>query len=217
MIQAPVPNSGTDSSLSHRERKKRQTRAALIEAALTLIAEHGLEHVTVDEIASSAGVSSRTFFNYFPTKEDAVTGFGDAGIDRVCRSIREAPVEVSALTAFRLAALDEVTQIELNPTHLTLQMQIAERSPSLWPRLIAGGENALRELANAIGERTGVDPGEHDYPRLLAEVGGAAFRGAVLGWLRAGCTRALPDLMNNSFELIQAGLPDPERALPRPT
>ncbi len=54
-----------------RERRKRLTRRALRRAALELGLEHGLAGVSVEAIASRAGVSTRTFFNYFDTKEDA--------------------------------------------------------------------------------------------------------------------------------------------------
>ena len=57
-----------------RERKKRATRLALHEAALRLVAEHGLDGVSVDAIAERADVSPRTFFNYFSSKDDAVLG-----------------------------------------------------------------------------------------------------------------------------------------------
>ncbi|MGD8195036.1 TetR/AcrR family transcriptional regulator [Herbiconiux sp. P18] len=57
-----------------RERKKVETRTAIHEAALRLVAENGADHASVDAICSEAGVSSRTFFNYFPSKVSAVVG-----------------------------------------------------------------------------------------------------------------------------------------------
>src|SRR3954462_15856175 len=57
-----------------RERKKQATRLAIHEAALRLVSEHGLDRVSVDDIAERADVSPRTFFNYFPAKDDAVLG-----------------------------------------------------------------------------------------------------------------------------------------------
>jgi AcrR family transcriptional regulator len=59
---------------SLRERKKQQTRQALHQAAVRLISERGLAGVTVEEICAEAGVSPRTFFNYFPTKANAAVG-----------------------------------------------------------------------------------------------------------------------------------------------
>src|ERR1044071_5646675 len=56
------------------ERKRLATRKAIQVAALELVAEHGLSGVTVDEISRVADISPRTFFNYFPSKEEAVVG-----------------------------------------------------------------------------------------------------------------------------------------------
>ena len=57
-----------------RERKKQQTRQALHDAALTLVSEHGLDGVTVEQICADADVSPRTFFNYFTSKAHAALG-----------------------------------------------------------------------------------------------------------------------------------------------
>ncbi len=59
---------------SLRERKRTDTFRSIHEIAAELVLERGLAHVTVDEIVERAGVSQRTFFNYFLTKEDAVVG-----------------------------------------------------------------------------------------------------------------------------------------------
>ena len=59
-----------------RERKKAATREALGDAAWSLCVEHGLDRVTVEQIARAAGVSLRTFFNYFSSKEEAIVGDG---------------------------------------------------------------------------------------------------------------------------------------------
>ncbi|MCU1482229.1 MAG: hypothetical protein JWQ19_3015 [Subtercola sp.] len=78
---APAPGAGSVDDLapvppSLRERKKRETRIAIHESALRLVAENGVEGASVDAICSEAGVSGRTFFNYYPTKFAAIVGIG---------------------------------------------------------------------------------------------------------------------------------------------
>ncbi|SHN39261.1 TetR family transcriptional regulator [Cryptosporangium aurantiacum] len=74
--------------------RRRQTTSAEIEAAaFDLFTRHGSEHTTVDDIAAVAGVSPRTFFRYFPTKEDAVLGVKRAFYETVSQHIPRAAPE----------------------------------------------------------------------------------------------------------------------------
>ena len=66
---------------SLRSRKARLTRQALHEAAITRVLDDGLECATVASIAADVGVSTRTFFNYYATKEDAIVGLDESNID----------------------------------------------------------------------------------------------------------------------------------------
>src|ERR1035437_6666050 len=90
-----------ESRVSLRERKKLATRRSLRRVALDLVAERGFAHVTVEDIAESAEVSPRTFFNYFPSKEAPLFG---ANPERVAalreRLVHEAPGQ-TALEALR--------------------------------------------------------------------------------------------------------------------
>jgi AcrR family transcriptional regulator len=64
-----------------RARKKAETWSAIHEAAAALAVRHGVEGTTVEAVAAAAGVSPRTFFNYFPAKEDAVLGMRAPSLD----------------------------------------------------------------------------------------------------------------------------------------
>lgn len=88
---------------SLRERRKAETWTAIHEAAATLVLEQGLEQATVESIADRAGVSPRTFFNYFPSKEDAVLGMRAPVLD---------PALLEELTAER-DLLDQLSHLLL--------------------------------------------------------------------------------------------------------
>src|SRR3954466_8137360 len=76
----------TDEGL--RERKKRETRAALSQAAIRLCADRGWDNVTVDDIAAAADVSVRTFRNYFASKAEAVAAVHGERTLRIADSLR---------------------------------------------------------------------------------------------------------------------------------
>src|SRR5262249_54451279 len=84
-----------------RERKKRQTRDALTRAALELFVERGYDETTLAAIADAAGVSTRTIFAYFPSKEDILFSTMQATRDALVLALAERPPGIDALTALR--------------------------------------------------------------------------------------------------------------------
>lgn len=72
-----------------RERKRAQTSEAIHVAAAELVLDRGLEATTIDAISERAGVSTRTFFNYFPAKEDAVLGFDEVAVSAELAKVRQ--------------------------------------------------------------------------------------------------------------------------------
>lgn len=73
-IESLTPAEAPPAVTGLRERKKRETASAIEMAAVDLVARFGLAEVTVEAISGQAGVTSRTFFNYYASKEDAVLG-----------------------------------------------------------------------------------------------------------------------------------------------
>jgi AcrR family transcriptional regulator len=191
-----------------RERKKTATRLALHTAALELVAEHGLDGVSVEAIAERAEVSPRTFFNYFPAKDDAVLGL-DPGAEQhqveafLARPAGESPLEALRAVA-RAQAADMAGETDLWP----LRLRVIEAHPPLLARLAAVFGRSERALAAAIAERTGA--GVDDlHPQLLAGVSGVAMRTALHRWFATGFTASLPDLVDEAWAALAAGLPAP--------
>ncbi|MBB5957013.1 AcrR family transcriptional regulator [Saccharothrix tamanrassetensis] len=192
-----------------RDRKKRQTRAALSRAALTLAAERGLDHVTVEDISTAAGVSPRTFFNYFAGKEEAVAGPDPEVGPRVGRRVVEQPVGSTAVDAVKAALLAEVAEVPTDERDLwLLRMRVVQQHPVLLARLFAGGEEAERHLVAGIAERVGLDATDL-YPMLLAAAAGAACRVAFTRWFDPDDPRPLATLLADALDLLSAGLANP--------
>jgi AcrR family transcriptional regulator len=192
-----------------RDRKKRQTRAALGHAAVRLVAERGLDHVTVEDISAAADVSPRTFFNYFAGKEDAILGPDPDAGPRMRARVLAQPADLSAAAAVREALLAEVAAELADDRELWLQrMHVVQQHPVLLARLFFGGEALERELVAGIAERVGL-PADDTYPLLLGAAAGAAFRVAVARW--SSTAAPLHDLLAETLDLIAAGLADPPR------
>jgi AcrR family transcriptional regulator len=88
-------------TVGHRERKKQRTRDAIARAGLDLFVERGYEATTLAEIAEAAGVSTRTIFAYFPSKEDILFCDFEAFRDRLAQTLAERPDGKDALGTLR--------------------------------------------------------------------------------------------------------------------
>lgn len=153
-----------EESLGLRERKKRATRAALAGAAVRLAAEHGAENVTVEAISQAAGVSPRTFFNYFDSHDDAFVMIDHEAAARVRERVLSAPAELSPLGAVREALAQEFAEVEGRREYWRLRARVLQRSPRLLARIVGVHMADERGLAQAIAERLGAPPVPAESP-----------------------------------------------------
>ncbi|MFD7493635.1 TetR family transcriptional regulator [Streptomyces sp. NPDC059832] len=200
--------SAADMPLGLRERKKRATRDALADAALRMAADRGFENVTVEAVTDAVGVSVRTFFNYFPCLEDAITRPAQDNAERTRRAVLDAPEELTALNALREAIGQELAHIEEDHERWELQMAVLRKSPSLLSKFLAAQGADERALIAAVAERLGQDPESDLRPRLLAHVAIAAVRAAVELWVASGRTRTFQGIYHEAFASLAAGLND---------
>ena len=192
-----------------RERKKLATRTALHEAALRLVAERGLDAVSVDDIAERADVSPRTFFNYFSSKDDAVLGLDPEAPARQAAAFLARPAGETPVQALRAVARSQAAEMATDTELWPLRLKVIDSTPALLARLAAAFGEGERVLAAAIAERVGTRAGGDAYPTLLAGVAGVAMRTALHRWLASDFTAALPDLLDEAWDLLAAGLPAP--------
>ncbi|MEU9531879.1 TetR family transcriptional regulator [Streptomyces sp. NPDC048213] len=192
--------------LGLRERKKRATRDALAGAALRMAADRGFEHVTVEAVTDAVGVSVRTFFNYFPCLEDAITRPAQENAERTRRAVLNAPVHLSALEALSEAIAQELASIEEDHERWELQMAVLRKSPALLPNFLAARGADETAMVAVVAERLGQDPETDLYSRLLAHVAVAAVRAAVEVWVATGRTRTFQSLYREAFASLAAGL-----------
>jgi AcrR family transcriptional regulator len=194
-----------------RERKKLATRLALHEAALRLVAERGLDRVSVDDIAAAADVSPRTFFNYFPSTDDAVIGIDPTEPARQAAALAARPAEEPVLEALRAVERQQAAEMAEETELWPLRLQVIDASPVLVGRLAAAFGASERALAAVVAERTGTRVDVDVLPTLLAGVAAVAMRTSLHRWLASGFTASLPDLVDEAWDTLVARLPAPPR------
>ncbi|MGX6606243.1 TetR/AcrR family transcriptional regulator [Micromonosporaceae bacterium Da 78-11] len=191
-----------------RDRKKQQTRSALMIAALRLVDERGLDRVTVEDISAAVDVSPRTFFNYFATKDDALIGDQITDGATLPDRLRALDPAVPVLDAIRQVLSPAVEQIQAERDLWLLRMRVISNNPSLLPTLFARGMTAEREFIVAVADRTGF-AADDAFPPLIAAVTSAAFRTAMVRWAAADDTRQFAGFVDEAFGLLAAGLAQP--------
>nr|BFE53029.1 TetR family transcriptional regulator [Saccharothrix mutabilis subsp. capreolus] len=195
-----------DEELGLRERKKLATRQALSRAALRLAVERGLENVLVEDIAAAAGVSPRTFNNYFSSKAEAITSPQVDRARRLAVEVRRRPRGESLWEAILEAALEQYDVAEEPEWTTGVRLLLSE--PALIGEFHRASSAVERELAEAVAERTGTDV-EQLYPRLVAASVGAAIQVATDRWVHTTPPAPLTPLVREAISQVAAGLPEP--------
>jgi len=179
-------------ALGLRERKKRARREALIAATHRLVERDGLDAVTVEGICEAAGVSVRTFFNYFESKDDAVLGHTPWPLDS------EAADEFAAggPTGHLLADLEHLVTAVLDDPPMGRQslaraLELASREPRLLAKHLAWMEQHKGQLVELVERRLGDHPGHS--PDVVAAFALFLTHATFMRWDAAGGQGRAPD------------------------
>jgi AcrR family transcriptional regulator len=141
-------------------RKKERTRRQLAEAAAELFYERGYAATTVDDIVAAVDVSPRTFFRYFPTKEDLVVALGATSLDVLLEALRNRPPEESLQVAVG-AAIDQAFAAGWeDTTKVRSFLALLRETPALRARWLEEAYGKRDLVAEVIAHRTGTDPSD---------------------------------------------------------
>jgi AcrR family transcriptional regulator len=184
-----------------RERKKQATRRALHDAAVRLALDEGLEHLTVEEISAAADVSVRTFFNYFPSKEQAILGDDVFPADEGQTAALMADAS-SVLDGLHRVAIALAANTASRREQVLMRWQLMERYPALLPQIFARLQEFEKVLASAVAARTG-DAAEDAYPQLMAALATTSMRTAVRRWTAGRGDHSLEYHMDEVFTLLR--------------
>ena len=193
-------------SVGLRERKKAETRRSIGDAALALAIERGPGNVTVDDIAAAAGISARTVFNYFATKEEAILGVDPERRRLLLDRLRGRPGTESPLEALR-EAMRESTDGSGAIIWRT-RARLARQNPQLHSAYLAAFASLEDDLTEVLAERVGVNPAADPFPRLAVTVALTAMRVSIDHAMAQGLT-ARDDFAGSvdaAFDAVAAGL-----------
>jgi AcrR family transcriptional regulator len=158
-----------------RERKKRRTRETIVEAAFALFAERGFDGTTIADIAEAAEIAPRTFFSYFPSKDDVVFHDFEATYTTVASWLRDREPGTNTIDALRagiVSTTGEVDAERLREKRLRKRLTRENESLAAHSQHLLGKFAEL--LAEAVAEDLGDAPGDL-RPRLVAAAATAAI------------------------------------------
>lgn len=194
-----------------RERKRLATAAAIEEAAVRLVLEHGYTEVTIDRICESANVSRRTFFNYFPSKEAAVLGPAAVEPDAdAAAAFLSAPsadlvadiVDIAATTLDNVTTSDELLSARMDLMHTDPLLQQAQLER--YHRLDEGLARLLLEYFERFpGDRALVsEASAEDEAWLIVSIASSVLRYSIGRWLGSGRGAGRTELPRATVALI---------------
>jgi len=166
-----------------RERRRRQTSADIRDAAVRLARERGFDKVTIDEICAEAGISSRTFFNYFPNKESAIAyGPSDIPAELVADFVAAGPAPYSVVLA-ELITLAAHHLRDMPPAREQAEgmLELAKTTPAVLSAFLADLERFQNHLTDVVARRQAMGP-DDEIPALISALALTAVRSGIESW-----------------------------------
>jgi AcrR family transcriptional regulator len=198
-----------------RERKKLQTRRALGHAAMRLAVDRGLHNVRVEDVAAQAGVSTRTFNNYFSGKNEAICALAVDHARQIGDDLQARPVSEPFWQAFTQAVLAQYGTDDVPDPEWTAGVRLVTSEPALIGEHPKAQAELERTLAAAIAVRLEADADDL-LPRIVAGAVTIAVDAALKRWL-ADPPTAMGPLVRSHLRSVAACLIVPEPIVPETT
>ncbi|MFD4129152.1 TetR family transcriptional regulator [Streptomyces globisporus] len=196
----------TRAGVSLAERKRQLVSDELTGAALRLLAQKGFDAVTIDEIVAAAGVSKRTFFRYFASKEDVVIQFL-AEMGTVMRAeLAGRPAQEPPSVALRHTIWVSIDACAGHADQALRVVQLILGTPSLLARFLERQAQWRDELATEVADRLGLAPETDLYPQLAAGMALAAFGTVLQRWSDSDGAEDPATLTDRAFAIIAPAL-----------
>jgi AcrR family transcriptional regulator len=203
-----VKGLAADSLVVQLRMKRSELMVQELEAvALRLFDQRGFKDVTVDEIASAAHISARTFYRYFPNKEDVLQVQIDRRSTRLRAALSERPASEEPLESLRLALADQLATEDMEL--LRRWIAIVAASPAVLNAVLGGIQLKIqRVIAEFFGARLGV-PSDALIPTTMAAASSGIIQAAHIDWYLNGGD--LITKVSEAFSVLEQGRIGPLR------
>ncbi|MFI6928433.1 TetR family transcriptional regulator [Nonomuraea spiralis] len=196
----------TNPEVSLAQRKRQLVSDELTQAALNLLTQKGFDAVTVDEIAAAAGVSRRTFFRYFASKEDVVVQFLAGLGDGMRAELAARPAEEPPSVALRHTVWVSVDACAGHADRALRVVQLILDTPALLARFLERQAQWRDDLASELARRLDLSAENHLYPRLAAGTALTAFDAVLQRWSDSDGVEGPAALIDQAFAVIAPAL-----------
>lgn len=201
---------------SLRERNRTATRYAIADAALHLATRDGLDAIRNEDIAKLAGVSPRTFSNYFANKYEALSFRHVERMRYAAEALRNRPASEPLWEAIRAAVLAPWTEPARDGERKTpgtiAELRMLFSSRSVQAEIMTDAVSADNAFAHAVAERLGLNPAQDIYPRLIAAAATSVTQVAIDAFLQSNPPVDPLPLIANALAQLAEGLPEPGKA-----
>lgn len=184
-----------------RERKRRETLDRITDVAVRLFIEKGYETTTLDEIAAKAGISRRTFFYYFKSKDDILLSLQSGMGDMLAAALRDVPQDKRPIDAVHDAVVRACAPYPVED--MIAIDRLMRSSQAVQARKQASYIQHERTLFAALCERW-PEPEREPALRLIAMLAIGAVRLSLETLSREDGRRSLVDLLNEAFAALKA-------------
>ena len=191
---------------NRRIRRMQAARQEVERAALRLFAEQGYEQTTVEEIAEAAGISVRTLFRYYSSKQHLL--FGDVAqgrIDLLRTALWARPPTEAPLVAIEGALDDLDLRDPAEREEILARFALLRRQPSLLTTYLVLNRDLASVVAEFVATRTGAATTDL-YPQMVAAATTAAWDTALVTWAARDGAADLSELRRTAFAALTAGL-----------
>lgn len=194
-----------DQALSRRERKKRETRKRILDAAVALISRRPYDEVRIEDICAAADVANATFFLHFPNKPALVRAFGEEITERLNAGIIDPGLSASAQLERLLASYIAEWQSHRNLMQQIVLEFVTRRDPAPSFNEVAPGLLDLVARTIRKGQHAGEFLGRIE-PEIAALSLVAAWNAIAISAARSPDLQSASSALWQTLELFQAGL-----------